>query len=464
MLRVAPESAEHLVPLEEARRRVLASCCRLASRDVPLADALGSVLASAVYSPEPVPAFANSAMDGYALRAADVRSIPAQLKVIGAVMAGDPPEKIEVGPGEAARIMTGAPMPAGADAVVMVEHTSAHGELVVVEEAVLPGNHVRPAGSDLVAGEEVLPAGVTLCAPQIAVLAAAGAQTVAVYPRPVVGVASTGDELHQGPGSLPPGKVRDSNRPGLLAQLRADGFEPLDLGKLPDDKSALAEALFAAAQRCDAVLTSGGVSMGERDLVKVVLDELGRGTAMWLKVAVRPAKPLAFAVLALGNAMGQAPGSVGGGSPLASGTTAPAAAEARPAPAAGLGAAVPVFGLPGNPVSAFVSYELFARPALRLMAGHSRLGRPELRAVLEEPLPRKRDGKLHLARVALERGPDGRPRVRLAGGQGSHQLSAFARSAALALVPDGNGLAAGDEVDVWLLDEAALAGGERWVP
>jgi molybdopterin molybdotransferase len=426
---VAPETHERLVPLEEARRRVLAACRRLPPCELAVLDALGLVLAETVRSPEPVPAFANSAMDGYALRAADVQEAPAELRVVGVVMAGDAPAKLEVGPGEAARIMTGAPIPPGADSVVMVEHTSASDGLVTVMEAVPPGSHVRPAGSDLQAGDEVLPAGTALGASQLAVLVAAGVSRVRAYPRPVVGVASTGDELQQGAGQLLPGKVRDSNRPGLLAQLRADGFEPVDLGPLPDDKAALAEALLAALQRCDAVLTSGGVSMGEHDLVKVVLDELGGPGALWAQVAVKPAKPLAFAVLSLEGA-------------------------AR--------AAVPVFGLPGNPVSALVSYELFARPALRLMAGHRQLGRPELRAVLDTPIRRQRDGKVHIARVVLRRGSDGRPRVSLAGGQGSHQLSALARAGALALVPDGDGLAAGDEVDVWALDQDALAVGEAW--
>jgi molybdopterin molybdotransferase len=453
MLRVALDSAERLVPLEEARRRVLAACRPLAPSEVPLTGALGCVLARAVDCPEPVPAFANSAMDGYALRAQDVASVPAQLKVIGALMAGDPPTKLALGPGEAARVMTGAPIPAGADAVVMVEHTSVRGDLVVVEGAVQPGDHVRPAGSDLRAGEEVLPAGVVLGAPQVAVLAAVGTASVLAYPRPVVGVASTGDELHHGTGPLPPGKIRDSNRPGLLAQLRVDGFEAVDLGALPDDKSALGEALRLAAQRCDAVLTSGGVSMGERDLVKAVLEDLGSGTAFWLKVAVRPAKPFAFCVVPLDGGKSQAGGEQAEPAP----TDLPGHARKCFEPAVGRDAGVPVFGLPGNPVSALVSYELFARPALRMMAGYSHLGRPRLRAVLGAPVPRRPDGKVHLARVALTRGPDGRPRVCPADGQGSHQLSALARSQALALVPDGEGLAAGDEVEIWVLDHDALA-------
>jgi molybdopterin molybdotransferase len=384
------------------------------------------VLAAPVVSLEPVPAFANSAMDGYAVRAADVETVPAKLREVGVVLAGDPPGRLVVGEGEAARIMTGAPVPPGADAVVMVEHTHAEGGWVVIEQAVATGTYIRPAGDDIRAGDEILPAGTYLGPAQLALLEASGAGAVLAHPRPRVAVISTGDELAPAGAPAPPGKVHDSNRPGLLAQLRADGFEAVDLGTVPDDQDALKRALLGAAEDCDAVLTSGGVSMGERDLVKSALEELGTGSSFWLQVAVRPAKPLAFATLGL--------------------------------------RAVPAFGLPGNPVSAFVSYELFARPALRYMAGHERPGRPVLRAVCAEALPRHRDGKLHLMRVNLFAGEEGALQVRLAGGQGSHQLRGLAVANALALVPDGNGLRPGDPVDTWVLDIGALAGGVGWLP
>ena len=208
----------------------------------------------------------------------------------------------------------------------------------------------------------------------------------------------------------------------MLAQLRADGFDAVDLGKAADDPEALAGVVQQAAQDCHAVLTSGGVSVGDRDIVKVVLEKLGGADARWLQVAVRPAKPFAFAIMAP--------------------------------------AGVPVFGLPGNPVSALVSYELFARPALRLMAGYRSLFRPVLHARAGVDLRRSADGKLYLIRAVLSAGPDGALAVRPSGGQGSHQIRALAGANALALVPDGKGVAAGDIVKVWLLDADSLGGGE----
>jgi len=205
--------------------------------------------------------------------------------------------------------------------------------------------------------------------------------------------------------------VRDSNRPTLLALVASSGFVPVDLGRVGDDEAAITAAVRSAVERCDAVLTSGGVSMGDVDLVKVVLDRIG--DMRWFQVAVKPAKPFAF----------------------------------------GLVDGVPVFGLPGNPVSSMVSFELFARPALRRMAGFGdgELERPQVRAVAGEDLGRSPDGKVHLLRVVTEWEADGRCRVRSAGGQGSHQLSAMAAADGLAVLPDGNGVAAGQEVDVLLL-------------
>ncbi|MBA2626107.1 MAG: molybdopterin molybdotransferase MoeA [Acidimicrobiia bacterium] len=232
-----------------------------------------------------------------------------------------------------------------------------------------------------------------------------------IYRRARVGVLSTGDELVEGGGPLAPGQVRDSNRPALLALLRSSGCEAVDLGLVGDDEGAIEAALGRGVEDCDAVLTSGGVSMGEVDLVKVVLDRLGDMT--WMQVAVRPAKPLAFGVVA----------------------------------------GTPVFGLPGNPVSSMVSFELFARPGLRQMMGHGagHLDRPRVPAVAEEDLRRRPDGKVHLVRVVTAMGADGRYRVRSAGGQGSHQLSAMAAADALAVLPDGDGVAAGEVVETMLL-------------
>ena len=233
-----------------------------------------------------------------------------------------------------------------------------------------------------------------------------------------MGVVSTGDELMSGPGLLPPGKIRDSNRPSLLARLSADGFVGIDLGLAPDEPDALARTLQGAVQSCDAVLTSGGVSVGDRDFVKLVLEELGGQHARWLQVAVRPGKPFAFSTLPPYGA--------------------------------------PVFGLPGNPVSALVSYELFARPSLRMMAGHRHLDRPRLRATAEVAMPREPDGRLHLARVRALIRPDGALVVRPSGGQASNQLRALADANALAFLADGYGLGAGESVEVMVLDPDGL--------
>jgi molybdenum cofactor synthesis domain-containing protein len=356
-------------------------------------------------------------MDGYALRARDVAGGRARLRVVGVLMAGDDPGALAVGKGEAVRIMTGAALPSGADAVCMVEHTSAQEGWVLIEEAVAPGTNVRRPGEDIAAGDEVFAIGESLGPAHIGVLASLGVSQVYVFPRPRVGVISTGDELARGPGPLAPGKIRDSNRPALLARLRADGFPAIDLGWAGDEAGTLAGALVQAAEGCDAVLTTGGVSVGDRDIVKVVLEELGGRQAHWWQVAVRPGKPFAFA------------------------TFPPRS--------------TPVFGLPGNPVSALVSYELFARPALRLMAGHQNLERPRLPAVAAMDMRRQPDGRLHLVRVTVTAGPDGLE-ARPSGGQGSHQLRALAAANALALLPDGEGVAAGERVEVWVLDPDRL--------
>jgi molybdenum cofactor synthesis domain-containing protein len=247
----------------------------------------------------------------------------------------------------------------------------------------------------------------------VGVLASLGITEVLVHPRPRVGVLSTGDEVASEASVLKQGRIRDANRPALLAQLESDGFRPVDLGVVGDDEAALTDLLAKACTTCDAVVTSGGVSVGDRDLVSGVLEHLC-SNAQTLRVAIKPAKPFAFGVVD--------------------------------------GEGVPIFGLPGNPVSALVSYELFVRPALRLMAGHRSLDRPRLAAVATTDLRREKDGKLHLLRVVAQLSDDGSILVRPSGGQGSHMLRAMAEANALALVPDGEGVEAGGTVDVLLLD------------
>jgi molybdenum cofactor synthesis domain-containing protein len=358
-----------------------------------------------------LPPFDSSAMDGFAVRAADTVEAPARLRVVGTLPAGLDPAGLFVGEREAVRIMTGAPIPEGADAVVMVELTSMEGDdVVVVSESVPVGNHVRAAGEDLSPGQEVFPAFTVLGPGHLGVLASLGYRKVPVFSRARVGVLSTGDELVDDGAPLKPGQIRDSNRHTLLGLLREAGCEAVDLGMVGDDETSVRKAIEEGLASADALITTGGVSMGDFDEVKKVLTDLA-GDLAWMQVAIKPAKPLAF-------------GMVGD---------------------------KPVFGLPGNPASSMVSFELFARPALRQMMGHPRPHRERVRAVADDGLPRRPDGKLHLVRVAAAFGDDGRLHVRSSGGQGSNLLRSMALANALALVPDGEGVAAGGEVEVVVL-------------
>jgi molybdopterin molybdotransferase len=403
-----------MIPLEEARAEVLSACPPHPSVSIPPAESLGLVLAEPVYATEPVPPFANTAMDGYAVRAEDVAAAseeaPARLRVVGTVAAGHAPT-IPVGPGEALRIMTGAPFPAGADAVAIVETTSTEGADVLITAPAQAGVHVRPAGEDIQAGQEVFPAGTVLGPGHIGVLCSIGSEKVAVVPAPVVGVLSTGDELVEGAVALLPGQIRDSNRYTLMSLLRRDGFTAVDLGIARDDEPAIERALHEGVERCDAVMTSGGVSMGDFDYVKAVLDRIGR--MHWMQVAIRPAKPFAFGVI---------------------GST-------------------PVFGLPGNPVSSMVSYEVLARPGLRRMGGHAAgdLVRPTVRGIADTNLRAGRDGRTTFVRVHSSFSADGRVHVSSTGGQGSHQLHAMARADALAVLPPQQDAAPGDDISLMFL-------------
>jgi molybdenum cofactor synthesis domain-containing protein len=431
-----------MITLAEARAHVLAGAVPLAPVEVPLADALGCVLAEAIVATEAIPPFANTAMDGFAVQARDTAGAsadtPAALRVVGTLPAGRAPDR-EVGVGEAIRIMTGAPMPAGADAVVMVELTRTDGprraadgdladtaemvETVEVLAAVEPGNHVRAAGDDLVPGQAVFEPGAVISAGHLGVLASLGRSSVRVVPPATVGVFSTGDELVPTGIPLQPGQIRDSNRIALLALVRQSGCVPVDLGLIPDDEQAITDAITAGVARCDAIVTTGGVSMGDYDFVKVVLDRIAE--MRWMQVAIRPAKPLAF------------------------GTVAP------PSDAGPDARRVPVFGLPGNPVSSMVSFELFARPALRRMMGHAAdaLDRPTVQAVVDDGIGRRPDGRTLFARVVARYDEaDARHHVSSAGKQGSHHLSAAATANALAIVPDGDAIEPGATVRVMLLE------------
>jgi molybdenum cofactor synthesis domain-containing protein len=398
-----------VTPLEDAQALVLESCPPLVAVEVDRVAALGLVLAGAVVASEVVPPFDNTAVDGYAVRSEDVVNVPVELRVVDELAAGVAPSRA-VGPGEAIRIMTGAPMPPGADAVVMVEDSERVGDHGVrLKRSVPPGAAVRRAGDDVRAGDELFAAGTTITPAVAAVLASVNASAVEVHRRARVAVLSTGDELVDDGSPLQIGQIRESNKTMLAALLAEVGCEVVDLGVVRDDEVELERVLRSAASDCDAIVSSGGVSMGDYDVVKAVLGRIA--DMSWMQIAIKPAKPFAFGRL--------------------DGT--------------------PIFGLPGNPVSSLVSFELLARPALRRMMGHRRLTRTSVVAVTDVPLDRQSDGKVHFVRVRGEFGDDGRYHVRPLDAQGSHQLAATALADALAVLPEGPGLPAGADVAVLLL-------------
>jgi molybdopterin molybdotransferase len=399
----------------EARQFVLERCIRLPIQPVPLAEAIGLVLAEATVAGEDVPSFANSAVDGYAVRAADVVDAPVELAVIDEVAAGAA-STMTVGAGQTIRIMTGAPMPAGADAAVMVEDTERldGGARVRIGRSAAAGDAVRGVGDDVACGATVFVAGTVVTPPVAGVLASINVREPVVTRRARVAVLSTGDELIADGSPLQPGQIRESNKTMLLGLVREAGCEAHDHGIIRDDEAALEAALRRAVDTCDAVVTSGGVSMGDYDVVKAVLSRIAE--MRWMQIAIKPAKPFAFGLLTASD-----------------------------------GREVPVFGLPGNPVSSMVSFELFARPALLQMMGQGRIERPQVDAIADDGLRRRSDGKTHYVRVTSSFGPDGRLHVRSVGGQGSHQLAASALASGIAIVADGDGVAPGGSVPTIVL-------------
>jgi molybdopterin molybdotransferase len=395
--------------LEDAQAFVLESCPPLGAVEVERADASGLVLATSVVAGEVVPPFDNTAVDGYAVRSADVATAPVELRVVGELAAGAAPT-VPVGVAETVRIMTGAPLPDGADAVVMVEDSERVGDDTVrLLRSVAVGASIRRAGDDVRVGDELFAAGTVITPAVDAVLASVNARRVRVHRRARVAVLSTGDELVDDGSPLQLGQIRESNKTMLAALLAEAGCEVVDLGVVRDDEAELERVLRSAALDCDAIVSSGGVSMGDYDVVKAVLGRIADMT--WMQIAIKPAKPFAFGRL--------------------EGT--------------------PIFGLPGNPVSSLVSFELLARPALRRMMGHRRLTRRSIVAVADVAFDRQPDAKVHFVRVNGEFGDDGRYHVRPVGAQGSHQLAATALADAMAVVPDGPGLPAGADVAVLLL-------------
>ncbi len=438
--------SQPLLSVEAALERVLAAIPGpLPGESVAPEAGLGRVLAGPVVAATDLPPWDNSAMDGYALRSADAAAAtearPVVLEVVGEVAAGTA-AAVEVRAGTAVRIATGAPVPPGADAVVPVEATTpldvagiaigprgrdAGGSLpaaCAVHEAVAAGGSIRRRGEDLRAGMAVLAAGTTLTAPAIALAAGAGVGVVAVHRQPRVAVLATGDEVRRAGEPLGPAGIPDANGPGIRALVAASGGMPIDLGIARDEVEDVVARLRAGIAGADAVVVSGGVSVGPYDVVRAAIETVGR-VELW-RVAVQPGKPFAF-----GLATGPSPD--------------------RP---------VLLFGLPGNPVSSMVTFELFVRPALLRLAGRRELLRPADRGVLLDPAE-KAAGRRAFLRAVAERDARGTPardergrvRLRLAGGQGSHMLSALGAADALAIVPESLDRASpGTEVELWWLD------------
>ena len=394
-------------PIAEVRATILASVRPTPSESVWFQEAVGRILAEPVVAPHDVPSFANSAMDGFAVRAGDVSAPGAVLRVLEDVAAGQV-ASVAVGQGETIKIMTGAPMPDGADTVVRVEDTEEEDDRVRILTSPATGTSVRLPGGDVAAGSVVFPAGTRLTEAHLGVLATIGAVRPTVARRPRIAVMSTGDELvPPETEELAPGMIRDSNRPMLLALVAGSGSEALDFGRIPDDADALRSALGRAAVDADVIVTSGGVSMGEYDVTKAVLRD--EADVDFYPVAMKPGKPQCF-------------GTVGG---------------------------TPFFGLPGNPVSVLVSFEQFVRPALLAMQGASAVLRPRVGGVAGEDFESD-PAKEEFIRVRLADDTDP-PTVFQTGGGGSHVLSGVANADAFAVLGVGVAhLAAGSPVTLEL--------------
>ncbi len=406
--------------VDEARERILATISPVDTEQVPLTQALARILAADAESAVRHPAWDNAAMDGFAVRSSDVRGAgrgrPVVLRVIEDVPAGAFPTR-SVGAGEAIRVMTGAPVPHGADGVTRLEYTEAgpDSDTILVFDGGDAGRNIRRAGEDLEIGDCPLKAGTLLRAAEIGVLAMMGQAAVTVYRRPRVGVISTGNELadfdelalvHAGR------RIMNSNSYALAAQLQESGAEPLLLGIARDSRESLRQHLRSALG-CDALITSAGLAVGDHDYVKEVLDELGM-RFLFYRVAMRPGSPFAFGLLD----------------------------------------AMPVFALPGNPVSAMVTFEILVRPALRKMMGLEHYDRPWQRVSLAEPV--STGGRLtHFYRARLEPAANGGWQAWLTGPQGSGILTSMSKADALLRVPPDSELAAGAELDAIVLRESS---------
>jgi len=399
-----------VLSVAEALERVLTGVPVLSAESVPLGEALGRVLAESIVAGREIPPWDNSSMDGYALRAADTRTAtedhPVTLAVVGEVAAG----RIalhELGPEQAYRILTGAPLPAGSDAVVPQEEVQRDGGHVVLGRPVKRGACVRPRGEDIHAGDRLLEPGVVLRPAALGVLAALGHARVSVHRRPRVAILSTGDELVAPEAPLGPGQIPDSNTYTLSGLVLEAGAVPLSLGIARDRREELVDRLREGLE-ADVLVSSAGVSVGDRDFVREAVETLGARLDFW-KVNMRPGKPLTFG--RIGERL--------------------------------------FFGLPGNPVSSMVTFELFVRPVLRRLGGHRTLGRPRVRARALEPIdnPGSRPGYLRVRLEPLGEGVGARP----TGEQGSGILRSMLLADGLAIIPGDTRIPRDGEVEVILL-------------
>ncbi|MGQ9467179.1 MAG: molybdopterin molybdotransferase MoeA [Anaerolineae bacterium] len=393
-----------MIEPEEAWEQVMAAVAPLPPRRFTLDGVAGRVLAEEIRAETDHPPFAASTVDGWAVVAGD--ESPQRRILSGEGRAGAMPT-VTVVPGTAARVMTGAPIPPGANAVVMMEDSVVEGDSVRFTCAVRPGENIRPAGSDLAAGQVVLTAGTVLGPAEVGLLATAGRFEIWAYPPPRVAVLSTGDEVVEPWATPGPAQIRDSNRYALMAAVREAGGEPISLGIIPDRPEALREKIETALDQADVLITSGGVSEGERDHIGPLLAELG--TVYFNRVRQKPGKPFTFATVR----------------------------------------GKPCFALPGNPVSALVSFELYVRPALRRMAGHTRLRRPEMPVRLRhsvQPDPVRTE----FMRAVVERGENGWW-ARTTGSQASSRLLSMRGADALLRIPAGHPLPEGATVTAILI-------------
>lgn len=404
-----------MISIEEAQRTILKYITPLETEKVPVFQGLNRVASEDHIAPWDIPAADNSAMDGYAFSHAALSGD--RLHITGFLPAGEA-GLVPVPAGKAIKIMTGAPIPPGCDTVVPIEDTEEDGEWIRLTSTVKAGLHVRKRGEDIRSGNVVIPAGTLLRPQEIGMLSAMGTTALAVYRRTRVAILATGDELLE-PGSTPtPGKIINSNSYSLAAQVLDTGGEPVLLGIAPDTLDATCDNIRAGLNT-DFLIISGGISVGDRDFVKVAIERLGGSVAFW-KVKVKPGKPLAFALL-----QGK-----------------------------------PIFALPGNPVGAMVSFELFVRPSILKSMGHRRLFRPMVRAVLQEPAVNEEE-RPHLVRgiVSLR---DSCYHVSTTGNQSSGRLSSMIQGNGLIRLTPEASHAAGDEVDVLLLDRGFEMGEENF--